>query len=90
MEPTDPPKKRPMTLTEKAQFMEERDDNKNFYDQFDRSSILYHEGCEKAVPLGGNAIPNSMPNMYPEGFDPNAPPPKVSTKPPSDSDLELF
>ena len=81
MEPTKPTPgngKRPMTLTEKAQYMEDRDDNKNFYDQFDRNSILYHEGCEKPVPIGGQNIPNSMPNMYPEGFDPNAPPPKVS------------
>lgn len=68
--------KKKLTLTEKAQFMEERDDNKNFYDQFDRESILYHEGCETQVPLGGKNLPQSMPAMYPEGFDPNAPPPK--------------
>lgn len=76
MEPVDPPK-RPMTLTEKAKFMEERDDNKNYYDQFDRNSILYHEGSEQLVPLGGQNIPQSMPNMYPEDYDPHAPPPKV-------------
>ena len=62
-----------MTITEKAQFMEDRDDNKNFYDQFDRESPLYHQGCETPVPLGGQKFPNSMPGAYPEGFDPNAP-----------------
>lgn len=64
------------TITEKAQYMEDRDDNKNFYDQFDRESPLYHEGSEIPVPLGGKNIPTTMPEMYPEGFDPNAPPPK--------------
>lgn len=58
--------------------MEDRDDNKNFYDQFDRSSILYHEGSEQPVPMGGVNIPQSMPTMFPDGFDPNAPPAKVS------------
>jgi hypothetical protein len=80
MENPDQPK-RPMTLTEKAAFMEDRDDNKNFYDQFDRNSILYHEGFNVPVPIGENwdvkRVPESMPNMYPEGFDPNAPVAKV-------------
>jgi hypothetical protein len=72
----EPKPKKKMTITEKAKFMEERDDNKNYYDQFDRNSILYHEGCETPVPLGGKNVPESMPGMYPEGFDPNAPLPK--------------
>lgn len=80
MEPANPPKKR-MTITEKAAFMEERDDNKNYYDQFDRNSILYHEGCEQPVPIGGQNIPASMNSAYPVGYDPDAPPPKVKFKP---------
>lgn len=57
--------------------MEDRDDNKNFYDQFDRSSILYHEGSEQPVPFDCVKVPESMPTMFPDGFDPNAPPTKV-------------
>lgn len=55
--------------------MEDRDDNKNFYDQFDRQSPLYHGGDETPVPFKDEkSLPKSMPSEYPEGFDPNAPP----------------
>lgn len=53
--------------------MEDRDDNKNFYDQFDRSSPFFHNGFAEPVPYNDIKVPKSMPNEFPEGFDPNAP-----------------
>lgn len=53
--------------------LEDRDDNKNFYDQFDRESPLFHGGITTPVPIGGKNIPPTMNCAYPEGFDPNAP-----------------
>lgn len=53
--------------------MEIRDDNKNFYDQFDPKSNLHHGGITTPVPIGGQNVPESMPTEFPEGFDPNAP-----------------
>ena len=55
--------------------LEDRDDNKNFYDQFDRQSPLFHAGDMTPVPIGGKLIPKSMPNEFPDGFDPDAPEP---------------
>ena len=61
--------------------MEDRDDNKNFYDQFDRQSPLFHHGDPTPVPYGHQKVPKTMPNEFPEGFDPekaNAPDPANS------------
>ena len=52
---------------------EDRDDNKNFYDQFDRESPLFHRGDMTPVPYDQIKIPEAMPNEFPEGYDPNAP-----------------
>lgn len=52
--------------------MEDRDDNKNFYDQFDRESPLFHAGNDTPVPYGEGIqkLPETMPTEFPEGFDP--------------------
>lgn len=68
--------KKILTQAEKNELMEERDDNKNFYDQFDRESPLFHNGDTTPVPIGGQKVPQTMPQAYPEGFDPNAPLPE--------------
>lgn len=56
--------------------MEDRDDNKNFYDQFDRESPLFHCGDTTPVPYGEGIqkLPVTMPTEFPEGFDPSQPP----------------
>jgi hypothetical protein len=62
--------------------MEDRDDNKNFYDQFDRKSPLFHHGDPTPVPYGQQKVPSTMPSEFPEGFDP-----EQATKPdPHNSD----
>ena len=47
--------------------------NEQFRKQFDPSDPNYHGGVQTAVPTGGNRIPENMPGMYPEGYDPNQP-----------------
>lgn len=63
---------------------EDRDDNKNFYDQFDRESPLYHGGLATPVPYGEGiqGLPKSMPTEHPEGFDPE----KAAQPDPANSD----
>lgn len=64
--------------------MEDRDDNKNFYDQFDRQSPLFHGGDATPVPygLGVQKIPTTMPTEFPEGYDPE----KATQPDPANSD----
>ena len=54
-----------------AQKMQESEEE--FRKQFDPSSASYHAGNQTIVPTGGDRVPESMPNMYPEGYDPNQP-----------------
>jgi hypothetical protein len=63
---------------------EDRDDNKNFYDQFDRQSPLFHGGDMTPVPYGEGVqkVPQAMPTEFPEGFDPN----QAAQPDPSNSD----
>lgn len=42
-----------------------------FKKQFDPTSESFHKGDTRAVPVGGQRVPESMATMYPEGFDPN-------------------
>lgn len=42
-----------------------------FKKQFDPTSETYHHGLQQPVPTGGNRIPETMANPYPEGFDLN-------------------
>lgn len=42
-----------------------------FRNQFDPASGSFHGGPQTVVPTGGNRIPDSMPTVYPEGFDPS-------------------
>ena len=44
-----------------------------FRKQFDPNSESYHKGLNVPVPLNGQKIPESMPSVYPEGFDHNQP-----------------
>jgi|JI61114BRNA_FD_contig_21_5895212_length_637_multi_4_in_0_out_0_2 hypothetical protein len=44
---------------------------KEFREQFDLNSEKHHKGSTQAVPLGGARIPTSMPQEYPENFNPN-------------------
>lgn len=69
MEENNPPPQQPYKRME----FEDRDDNKNFYDQFDRQSPLYHNGLATPVPYGVVKVPQTMPSEFPEGYDPNAP-----------------
>ena len=50
---------------------EDRDDNKNFYDQFDRESPLFHGGDKTPVPYGEGLqkLPESMPTEHPKDFN---------------------
>ena len=41
-----------------------------FREQFDLNSDKHHKGCTQAVPLGGARVPASMPQEYPENFNP--------------------
>jgi hypothetical protein len=67
---------------------EDRDDNKNFYDQFDRQSPLFHQGDMTPVPYGEGIqkLPQTMPTEFPEGFDPNV----ATQEDPSNSDPEVI
>lgn len=42
-----------------------------FRSQFDPASPDYHRGLQVVVPTGGDRVPDSMPTMYPEGYDPS-------------------
>ena len=42
-----------------------------FRAQFDPNSPEFHGGSTVPVPTGGDRVPESMPSMYPEGYDPN-------------------
>jgi hypothetical protein len=42
-----------------------------FRKQFDPTSETFHGGSNMPVPLNGDRIPESMPGMYPEGYDPS-------------------
>lgn len=66
--------------------MEDRDDNKNFYDQFDRQSPLFHGGDPTPVPFGVQKVPISMPTEFPEGFDPE----KAAQPDPANSDPQVI
>lgn len=44
-----------------------------FKRQFDPSSASFHGGIHVVVPTGGDRIPESMPTVYPQGFDPTKP-----------------
>jgi hypothetical protein len=52
-----------------AQKMEES--SEEFKKQFDPNSASYHGGIQTVVPTGGDRVPESMPTMYPEGYNPN-------------------
>jgi hypothetical protein len=43
----------------------------SFRNQFDPTSPDYHHGVLKPVPLGGDRVPETMPTMYPENYDPS-------------------
>lgn len=66
---------------------EDRDDNKNFYDQFDRESPLFHGGLMTPVPYGEGIqqVPKSMPTEFPDGFDPE----KAAQPDPANSDPQV-
>ena len=42
-----------------------------FRKQFDPNSASFHGGSQTVVPTGGDSVPESMPTMYPEGYNPN-------------------
>lgn len=48
-----------------------------FRKQFDPHSESFHGGLTTPVPLNGDRVPESMPSMYPEGYDPNSAPEPV-------------
>lgn len=41
-----------------------------FREQFDPNSGKFHKGVSQSVPLGGARVPESMPQEYPENFNP--------------------
>lgn len=54
-----------------GEMMQESSDE--FRKQFDPNHPGYHGGPQVVVPTGGDRVPDSMPTMYPEGFNPNQP-----------------
>lgn len=57
---------------EREESMEEklRQSEQEFKEQFDVNSKNHHKGLAQPVPLGGARIPESMPQEYPENFNP--------------------
>jgi len=50
-----------------------QESEQEFRKQFDPTSPSFHGGSEAVVPTGGDRVPESMPTMYPEGYNPNQP-----------------
>jgi hypothetical protein len=48
-----------------------QESEEEFRKQFDPSYPGFHGGSQAIVPTGGDRVPESMPTMYPEGFNPN-------------------
>lgn len=42
----------------------------SFREQFDPNSENFHNGSTQTVPTGGQRVPESMPQEYPENFNP--------------------
>lgn len=66
-------------LSEVAKALAESE--QQFVKQFDRDSLMFHNGDPTPVPVGGYRVPNSMPTEYPVDFDPSINNENVVTSP---------